>query len=29
MILFLASTEAGYITGTDILVDGDYAIKGK
>ncbi|MDB5178123.1 MAG: short-chain dehydrogenase/reductase [Patescibacteria group bacterium] len=29
MILFLASTEAGYITGTDILVDGGYAIKGK
>ncbi len=29
MILFLASDEASYITGTDFLVDGGYSIKDK
>jgi NAD(P)-dependent dehydrogenase (short-subunit alcohol dehydrogenase family) len=29
MILFLASNEASYVTGTDFLVDGGYMIKGK
>lgn len=29
MVLFLASEEASYITGSDFLVDGGYSIKGK
>ncbi len=29
VVMFLASDEAGYITGTDYLVDGGYSIKGK
>ncbi len=28
-ILFVASDEAGYMTGTDVLIDGGYSIKGK
>ncbi len=29
LVMFLASNEAGYITGSDFLADGGYAIKGK